>query len=199
MTYMTAMARGWDVRNDPDNTNKFSPKWTYNLTSDGLDGGTSYVSTCQVLATNGCVTWDEFPYDGNCREWIYDAPAIWRNAIQYRTDQMGSVNVTVHGPGGNWSICRPLVVAIGEKPLSENMDLSPSFPARERLLAGRTRRLGERQGRDPLLSIDAGSSSPRPRPAQREFLIPHKASATVLIFTRRSTACSRDFARENGH
>jgi len=32
MTHMTAMARGWDVKNDPDDSHKFSPKWTYNWT-----------------------------------------------------------------------------------------------------------------------------------------------------------------------
>jgi C1A family cysteine protease len=91
MTYMTAMTRGWDVRDNADNTNKFSPKWTYNLTSDGLNGGSSYYRTLNILATNGCATWAEFPYDGDYREWVYDAPAVWRNAIQYRTDQTGSV------------------------------------------------------------------------------------------------------------
>jgi parallel beta-helix repeat protein len=91
MTYMTAMARGWDVRNDADNTNKFSPKWTYNLINGGSDNGAWLTDALQVLSTNGSATWAEFPYDTNCTEWVYDAPAVWRDAIGYRTDAMGSV------------------------------------------------------------------------------------------------------------
>jgi parallel beta-helix repeat protein len=91
MTYMTAMARGWDVRDDADNTNKFSPKWTYNMIDGGYDGGAWLTDAFQVLATNGSTTWAEFPYDTNCTEWVYDDPAVWRNAIQYRTDGMGAV------------------------------------------------------------------------------------------------------------
>jgi parallel beta-helix repeat protein len=91
MTYMTAMARGWDVTDDADNTNKFSPKWTYNLINDGYDGGAWITDAFQVLSTHGSATWAELPYDTNCTEWVYDDPAVWRDAIQYRAAGMGSV------------------------------------------------------------------------------------------------------------
>jgi C1A family cysteine protease len=99
MTYMTAMARGWDVRNDADNTNKFSPKWPYNFTCDGDNSGSSLYQTYQILATSGCATWAEFPYDTNYREWVYDDPAVWRKAIQYRTDETGRVDGLGTGAG----------------------------------------------------------------------------------------------------
>jgi len=97
LTYMTAMARGWDASNPADNTTKFSPKWTYNMVNDGVDGGANLLEVMSVLADHGAPTWAEVPYSGstsplNYREWVYDNPQIWRNAIQYRPNDMGYVS-----------------------------------------------------------------------------------------------------------
>lgn len=97
-TYMNAMTRGWDVRDNNDNSNKFSPKWTYNLTNGGKDGGSSFLDVYKVLSENGAATWGEFPYigdtnrDKNYQEWCTDEK-VWRNAMNYKMDKFGYVNV----------------------------------------------------------------------------------------------------------
>jgi C1A family cysteine protease len=97
-TYMNAMARGWDVRDNNDNSNKFSPKWTYNLSNGGKDEGSSNFEVYKVLSENGAATWEEFPYDGdrnrdkNYQEWCTDEK-VWRNAMNYKIDKFGYVNV----------------------------------------------------------------------------------------------------------
>ncbi|NLS91353.1 MAG: C1 family peptidase, partial [Planctomycetaceae bacterium] len=92
LTHMTAMARGWDVTNPSDNTNKFSPKWTYNMVNDGVDGGANIVEVMSVLADHGAPTWAEMPYDSNFRQWVYNDASVWRDAIQYRPNDMGYVS-----------------------------------------------------------------------------------------------------------
>ena len=91
MTYMTALARDWDVRGD-ENANKFSPKFTYNLNNRGGRNDGAYIAA--VLHTQllrGCPTWEVWPYRGDPvenREWPVDA-AIWRDAAQYRMATVG--------------------------------------------------------------------------------------------------------------
>lgn len=90
MTHMTAMARGWDVKNDPDDTHKFSPMWTYNLLKGGVDGGTTLNSGLAIAITQGVSSLADCPYDDNSGgEWVYDDPAVWRRAMDYRMDQIG--------------------------------------------------------------------------------------------------------------
>jgi hypothetical protein len=40
LSYMTALQRNLDIRNNEDNTNKYSPKWSYNLLNNGANSGT---------------------------------------------------------------------------------------------------------------------------------------------------------------
>ena len=89
MTYMTALARGWDASDPGDNTTKFSPKWTYNMVNGGVDAGASIGSVFEVLADHGAATWAELPYDSNYREWVYDDPEVWRNAVGVRPSEIG--------------------------------------------------------------------------------------------------------------
>ena len=89
MTYMTALARGWDVSDTGDNTNKFSPKWVYNMVNGGSDVGATVTDVFQVLSDHGAATWAEVPYDTDYREWVYDDPSIWRNAASVRTSSIG--------------------------------------------------------------------------------------------------------------
>jgi C1A family cysteine protease len=97
-TYMTAMARQWNVKNNNDNSNKFSPKWTYNLINQGEDLGSSIQSAYRLFLENGIATWTDFPYSGdasipkNYLEWSTDEK-VWRNAINYKIDKVGFVKI----------------------------------------------------------------------------------------------------------
>jgi hypothetical protein len=84
LSYMTALQRGLDIRNPGDNTNKYSPKWSYNMLNDGSDGGTSLFENHKLLEKHGAATWAEFPYDSNYRAWCLNTGA-WRNALGART------------------------------------------------------------------------------------------------------------------
>jgi hypothetical protein len=85
LSYMTAFQRGLDIRDNGDNTNKYSPKWTYNMVNDGLNSGSSFSEIFPLLEKHGACTWAEFPYDNDFRFWCLD-PAAWRNALDVKTD-----------------------------------------------------------------------------------------------------------------
>ena len=89
-TYMTAMARGWNETN-PDNSDKLSPAWTYNLVNGGADNGSNIYANYQVLLDNGAATWQEDPDDGSFKSWVYNDPSVWRDAINYRMNQSGYI------------------------------------------------------------------------------------------------------------
>jgi C1A family cysteine protease/N-acetylneuraminic acid mutarotase len=97
-TYMTAMARGWNVKDNNDNTNKFSPKWTYNLVNGGVNDGSTPQGNYRVMLENGIATWDKFPYCGdgsvpkNYLEWSTDEE-VWADALNYKMDKAGYVKV----------------------------------------------------------------------------------------------------------
>ena len=89
-TYMNAFARKEPV--NKDNSKIFSPKWTYNFANGGADMGSCFSTIYDIILTNGAATWKDIPYDGsNYREWPTNAD-VWRNAINYRIDTMGSVD-----------------------------------------------------------------------------------------------------------
>ena len=84
-SYMTAFQKGSDITNDSDNTNKYSPKWTYNMVNRGIDTGSYIEDNYALLENHGAATWAEFPYDGvDFRAWCL-IPATWRSAINTRT------------------------------------------------------------------------------------------------------------------
>jgi C1A family cysteine protease len=85
LSYMTAFQRDLDIRNNSDNTNKYSPKWTYNMVNGGEDSGSSFFYIFPVLEKHGAATWAEFPYDSNYRAWCL-VPAVWRNALSVRSN-----------------------------------------------------------------------------------------------------------------
>jgi C1A family cysteine protease len=95
-THMTGLARGWNNRDNGDNTRKLSPKWTYNLANDGNDAGSWFSTIMDVMMKLGCPSWSEFPYVGdntnpaNYLEWSRDA-AVWRSAVGNRFQQIGRV------------------------------------------------------------------------------------------------------------
>ena len=85
LSYMTAFQRDLDITNPADNTNKYSPKWTYNMVNGGTDSGSSFNAIYPLLEKHGAATWAEFPYDGNYRAWCL-VPSVWRNALYVRSN-----------------------------------------------------------------------------------------------------------------
>jgi len=84
LSYMTAFQRNLDIRSGSDNTNKYSPKWTYNMVNGGSDNGSSFTSSYFLLEKHGAATWAEFPYDSSYLGWCLD-PGAWKNALGVRT------------------------------------------------------------------------------------------------------------------
>lgn len=91
MTYMTALARDWDVRGAED-ANKFSPKFTYNLNNQGGSNDGAFIqAVLQTQLRRGCPTWMVWPYSGDPtenREWPVTAE-VWRDAAHYRMAEVG--------------------------------------------------------------------------------------------------------------
>lgn len=98
MTHMFGMALGWNAKNDTENMRKFSPKWTFNLTNAGENGVFGLNSTYLLFSKCGAALWNEFPYNPddesqkNYMEWPTDA-SVWRNALNYRIEDFGYVNI----------------------------------------------------------------------------------------------------------
>jgi hypothetical protein len=98
LTYTIAMEKGWDVKNDRDNTKKFSPKWTFNLTNSGRNSSFSIFDSYKLFMDSGAAKWNEFVYINddsdpkNYLEWPTDAE-IWRNALNYRIEDYGYLEV----------------------------------------------------------------------------------------------------------
>lgn len=93
MTHMTALARNWNTKDNNDNSNKFSPKWTYNMINNGNDAGSSFSNAYQLLLKNGASSWSDFPYDSDYRQWSTNQ-TVWQNAISYKADKTGIISGT---------------------------------------------------------------------------------------------------------
>ncbi|RCX10528.1 chitobiase/beta-hexosaminidase-like protein [Anaerobacterium chartisolvens] len=97
-THMNAMARGWNTKNNSDNSNKFSPRWSYNFLNAGLNLAINDIEAYKLFLEQGVAVWDDLPYVGNpsnlqnYREWTSD-PEVWRNALNYKADKVGYVEV----------------------------------------------------------------------------------------------------------
>ena len=85
LSYMTALNRGLDIRDPDDNTNKYSPKWSYNLLNGGLNSGTSLWNNLLILERHGAATWAQFAYDTDYLAWCLNQDA-WRSALSVRTE-----------------------------------------------------------------------------------------------------------------
>ncbi|MDP4180506.1 MAG: kelch repeat-containing protein, partial [Bacillota bacterium] len=93
-THMTGLLRNWDVKNDTTNTKKFSPSWTYNIGNSGADNGMSIYGAYGILSDDGALTWANFPYDNtNYKKWPITSD-LWLDAIKYRADQSGNVEIS---------------------------------------------------------------------------------------------------------
>jgi hypothetical protein len=84
-SYMTAFQKDLDITSPTDNTNKYSPKWTYNMVNGGTDSGSSFNTIYPVLEKHGAATWAEFPYDSDYKAWCL-VPSAWRNALYVRSN-----------------------------------------------------------------------------------------------------------------
>ncbi|MDB6128984.1 MAG: hypothetical protein JWM04_91 [Verrucomicrobiales bacterium] len=94
-THMLGLVRGFNNKNDADNSTKLSPKWTYPMVNGGQDSGSWFTPTFDVLIKHGGATWADFPYSGintpnSYREWCRDG-TVWRKAIDFRFNQSGTV------------------------------------------------------------------------------------------------------------
>lgn len=70
--------------NKTSNTHVLSPRWTYNLINDGYDGGSWPDDAYAVLASNGAVSIQSFPYiNGEYTGWDLNAQD-WVSAIYNR-------------------------------------------------------------------------------------------------------------------
>ena len=97
MTYMYALAKGLDSKNGGD-SNRLSPKWTYNMVNDGALNGSWYYWCFDIGIKHGCSTWAEFPYDGNYLQWCLNS-TVWKNSIYRHFDQYGYIANTDQDTG----------------------------------------------------------------------------------------------------
>jgi len=102
-SHMLGLARGFNNKNDSDNSTKLSPKWTYPMVNGGQDNGSWFTPTFDVLLRHGAATWADWPYSGldvpsSYREWCRDG-AVWRRAIHYRMAEAGTIS-GVHTAAG---------------------------------------------------------------------------------------------------
>lgn len=95
MTHMVALQKGWDTKNDPTDTKKFSPKFNSTIVNktSTLRGKAPYPS----LKTFGAMTWNDLPYSGNAKDpkSYLECPTEldkWKNAMNYRIDKTGYVD-----------------------------------------------------------------------------------------------------------
>ncbi len=98
LSYMTALKRDLDIRDNNDNTNKYSPKWSYTMVNGGSDEGSSFTAVYRLLERHGAATWAEFPYDGDYLAWCMSSSA-WRNALSVRTNPTQYVYDVSTDPG----------------------------------------------------------------------------------------------------
>ena len=89
LSYMAAFQRNLDIRDAGDNTNKYSPKWSYNMLNEGTDGGTYFGENYDLLESHGAATWAEFPYDTNFKAWCLERGGLAERAR--RPDGPGAV------------------------------------------------------------------------------------------------------------
>ena len=92
MTSQVARLRGWSVKTDNIDAHKFSTRFTYNLINNGVDNGSWITTAYDVMLTMGCATYQTLPYDvDDFLSWPTVA-ATWRDALNYRMAQSGTVD-----------------------------------------------------------------------------------------------------------
>lgn len=64
----------------------YSPKWTYNLTNNGYDSGTSFDLAYNLLTTMGALKYEDYPFDGIYDEWPAGMEEEKREAVNISCD-----------------------------------------------------------------------------------------------------------------
>ena len=96
-TYQEAREHNWvrpSVETDPQHV--MSPGFTFPLANGGLNQGASVVGTMRTILKHGVAPWSvmpENPYDYSS----WPTEAIWRSAIPYRGDKVGSIDTSTAG------------------------------------------------------------------------------------------------------
>lgn len=108
LTHMTAMAKNWDVKNDPENKLKFSPKWTYNINNMAINSAVSDNDVYNMMKNKGCLPLSDYPYnpyEPDYKEWPSKS-TDYIKALNYRISNWG---VEYIGPstGSNTLITGP--------------------------------------------------------------------------------------------
>ncbi len=101
LSYMTAFQRDLDIRSTTDNTNKYSPKWTYNMVNGGEDAGAAFSWIYPLLEKHGAATWAEFPYNADFKAWCL-VPSVWRNALSVRSNPAQYISRASTDAGRNY-------------------------------------------------------------------------------------------------
>ena len=97
MTYMHAMEHDIDAKTG-GNDSLLSPKWMYNFVNNGTDTGSWYFEAYDVGIKHGAMTWEEFPYNNNYREWCLNTQ-YWKNALNRKFKEYGYVDETYTSEG----------------------------------------------------------------------------------------------------
>ncbi len=91
MTSQVARLRGWNVKTDNNPAHIFSPRFTYNMINNGVDWGSNHLTAFWLLTTTGGATYADFPYDAvDYKSWPTTA-SVWREALNYRMMDCGTV------------------------------------------------------------------------------------------------------------
>lgn len=88
MTYMQAMARDYDVKNDSSKI--LSPRFTYNLKNEGKSQGIWMWESFEVALNHGCPFVTDFPLSGtNQYTELPTTERVWRNALSNKMKESG--------------------------------------------------------------------------------------------------------------
>ena len=91
MTSQVARLRGWNVKADNNPAHIFTPRFTYNMINNGVDSGSYHLTAYWLLTMTGCATYADFPYDAvDYKSWPTTA-SVWREALNYRMLNCGTV------------------------------------------------------------------------------------------------------------
>lgn len=132
---MTYMVNRMLDRSANQQSNILSPKWSYNLTNNGVDRGAVFSDVLKVLQTTGAADMQKVPVgnynlDSTFITTWHPTESIWKNAQQSKLDGYSMVNI----PYGNTPITSPDDTDLDEikKYLSEGeiLTFSTDFSAR---------------------------------------------------------------------
>jgi C1A family cysteine protease len=92
MTSQVARLRGWNVKSENNPAHIFSPRFVYNLINGGQDKGSWHVIAFLQMIAMGSATYADFPYDRvDYKSWPTSV-SVWRDALNYRMAQCGTVS-----------------------------------------------------------------------------------------------------------